>query len=68
MDTPVIFEAVIFTRWPRPTSSDTKRVDRGGLTLCRDRRIIVALADLYQRVDNLQREKTKCADRRCLKK
>ena len=35
---------------------DTKRVGRG-LSICRHGRSIVARADFYQRVDNLQREK-----------
>ena len=58
MDPPDIFEAVTYTRWRCPAG--TKRVDRG-LILCRDRRSIVARADFYQRVDNLQREETNCA-------
>ena len=46
---------------------DTTRFGRG-LSLCRDRRSIVARANFYQRVDNLQREKTKCAGSRRFQK
>lgn len=39
---------------------NTKRVGHG-LSLCRDQRSIVARAEFYQGVDDLQREKTICA-------